>query len=888
MIFGSVPFRSDTILLTSFDYDSAGRQWKVTDPKAIESRTFFDALGRTTKTIENYVDGTVGDDNDKTTEYTYNAAGMTTLKALLTGGGYQTTEWIYGVSGAIVSNDIVIATRWPDPSSGSASSGQQDTVTVNALGQTLTSTDRNGTVHTLAYDVLGRLTTDTVTTLGTNIDGAVRRVETAYDGQGNAYLLTNYDATSSGNIVNQVQRAFNGLGQMTTEWQSHAGAVNTSTSPKVQYAYSEMASGANHSRLTSMTHSNGRVITSNYTSGLDSDISRLSELKDGSTVLGGYSYVGLGTVVKRSHSQPGVDLSYVKLSGESVGDAGDQYTGLDRFGRIVDQRWLTAANGVAVDRFHYTYDRNGNRLTESNLLNTSLNETYGYDSLNQLTNFATSGTTKSWDFDALGNWDGVTTNSTTQTRTHNRQNEITAVSGATTPVFDANGNMTTDETGKQYVYDAWNRLVVVKDSSGTEQVRYEYDGLTRRIQEHRDSTGQVSDLYYSDKWQVIQENTHKDVITYVWSPVYVDAMVARDSDGSLLPVGRLYATHDANFNVTAITDSSGAVVERYTYDPFGTATVRNASWTVTTPAYGWQYLHQGGRLNAESGLYSFRYREYSPTLGRWVTMDPIGYESQEINLYGNVGNNAVNNLDNTGLYDTDVHFYMTYYIAMSMGLSECNGCDDKFKKKRNSIAYQIAWANEYTDWNSNTTPLPDLGGDRHKRRKFHFRYYSNESETSPKSGAIQEVALDGIGKCNPFLFGIGLHILQDSFSHNGYGPRTGHWTNATDDPSTNIPKAMAMAESTYNFLKKFMVDCCKKEPVIDFSKIRNNIQNLFKEGEGEQGSDYHAFQKDFRKRRWIKLIYKELNIDVEFFYSKTNEPWKKEFEEAADMVDFPK
>jgi hypothetical protein len=36
------------------------------------------------------------------------------------------------------------------------------------------------------------------------------------------------------------------------------------------------------------------------------------------------------------------------------------------------------------------------------------------------------------------------------------------------------------------------------------------------------------------------------------------------------------------------------------------------------------------------------------------------------------------------------------------------------------------------------------------------------------------------------------------------------------------------------------------------------------------------------------LIYKELNIDVEFFYSKTNEPWKKEFEEAADMVDFPK
>ncbi len=62
---------------------------------------------------------------------------------------------------------------------------------------------------------------------------------------------------------------------------------------------------------------------------------------------------------------------------------------------------------------------------------------------------------QAWDFDALGNWDSLTTDGgSPQTRTHNKQNEITAVSGATSPTFDANGNMTTDETGKQYVYDA--------------------------------------------------------------------------------------------------------------------------------------------------------------------------------------------------------------------------------------------------------------------------------------------------------------------------------------------------------------------------------------------------------------------------------------------------
>jgi RHS repeat-associated protein len=159
-------------------------------------------------------------------------------------------------------------------------------------------------------------------------------------------------------------------------------------------------------------------------------------------------------------------------------------------------------------------------------------------------------------------------------------------------------------------------------------------------------------MYYSSQWQVIEERvTGNATKSYVWSPVYVDAMVARDrdtdADGSLDE--RLYVLHDANFNVTGLVNTSGAVVERYTYDPFGTATVRDGSWTVTTTAYVWQYLHQGGRLNAESGLYSFRYREYSPTLGRWVTMDPIGYESDEVSLYLYIRNNSINYIDSYGL-----------------------------------------------------------------------------------------------------------------------------------------------------------------------------------------------------------------------------------------------
>jgi hypothetical protein len=54
-----------------------------------------------------------------------------------------------------------------------------------------------------------------------------------------------------------------------TEYQASSGAVNTSSTPKVQYAYSEMASGANHSRQVSMTYPSGRSITYSYATGLN-------------------------------------------------------------------------------------------------------------------------------------------------------------------------------------------------------------------------------------------------------------------------------------------------------------------------------------------------------------------------------------------------------------------------------------------------------------------------------------------------------------------------------------------------------------------------------------------------------------------------------------------
>jgi RHS repeat-associated protein len=134
--------------------------------------------------------------------------------------------------------------------------------------------------------------------------------------------------------------------------------------------------------------------------------------------------------------------------------------------------------------------------------------------------------------------------------------------------------------------------------------------------------------------------------------VYVDALILRDRDtdanGSLDE--RLWVVQDANFNVTALVNTSGTVVERYAYDPYGVATVMNASWvTLGGSAYSWVHLHQGGRFDSVSGLYDFRNRQYSPTLGRWVTIDPMGYSAGDVNLYGYVASGPISSLDPLGL-----------------------------------------------------------------------------------------------------------------------------------------------------------------------------------------------------------------------------------------------
>ena len=206
-------------------------------------------------------------------------------------------------------------------------------------------TDQGGTIHAFDYDKLGRQTQDRVIDLGTGVDGAVRRISTTYEVRGMEEKLTSYsDATvGQGTVVNEVQFTYNDFARITHDYQSHSGAVNTSNTPNVQYGYAN--GSANTIRQTSLTYPDGRVITYEYgsTDGMNDAASRIQSIVDddaSSTHLADYEYLGTGTFVEVDYTEPEIKYTLIGTAGGNDPDTGDIYRGLDRFGRIKDQRQL--------------------------------------------------------------------------------------------------------------------------------------------------------------------------------------------------------------------------------------------------------------------------------------------------------------------------------------------------------------------------------------------------------------------------------------------------------------------------------------------------------------------------------------------------------------------
>ena len=424
----------DPYLVTNYGYSDAGYMDDVTDPRNIQTKQFFDAMGRVEQTIQGYTGqtfdwGQAATANSQVTTYLYDGDGRVRFQNVRTvdSTGKQvsnTTEFQYR-SGFAANSPVETIYYNPDTGTAPSRTGNVQIDNYDNLGNVTLQTDRSQTQHLYKYDAIGRLLSDNIwyyLPAGTGTQNiSVRERSYQYDVLGRTVDAATFSipfATTATPATSDVAFVYDGLGNLTDEFQSYAGTIQPGTSftsnpqfvPDVHYYY-DTNFDSNYSRMSAEVYPNGRVLTYNYNgnNGLDASISRLTSISDGNgayvnQVLAKYTYLGLGTMVSETLPQENVELSYRTADAGSSAptnpntdpisyDAGpdDPYSGLDRFGRVIDQNWFYIGGGT-VDRQQYVYDADGNILNDNNLGPTTLllalsTQYGGYDALNRPTTF---------------------------------------------------------------------------------------------------------------------------------------------------------------------------------------------------------------------------------------------------------------------------------------------------------------------------------------------------------------------------------------------------------------------------------------------------------------------------------------------------------------------
>lgn len=222
---------------------------------------------------------------------------------------------------------------------------------------------------------------------------------------------------------------------------------------------------------------------------------------------------------------------------------------------------------------------------------------------------------------------------------------VTAIGTSMTFDYDENGNMK-DRNGDTITWTRYN-LPLRIDGPGTAYSEFLYGGdRSRYVQKEDDGTSTHTRHYAAPGLfeAVYSGSTHLSDSQYVQANGHAVAQITTTSSGN----DTKYLHRDHQGSVVATTNTSGTVLDRFEYDPFGQRTATVGSEDGNPRGYtGHEHLpaldlvHMNGRVQ-------------DPLLGRFLSADPLGWEpyhAQLLNRYSYVRNNPLSLVDPSGFQD---------------------------------------------------------------------------------------------------------------------------------------------------------------------------------------------------------------------------------------------